>query len=99
IYQIENDRLNLRYMLEETGSPLYEEFDLIVLSVGIMPGVDTKAISEKFEVDINEFGFLSDTEEGVFSAGTAKGPGNILGTIADSEKTAYKTMEYLGVIK
>ena len=99
IYQIDNDRLNLRYMLEETGSPLYEEFDLIVLSVGIMPGNDTKDISEKFEVDVNEYGFLSDSEKGVFTAGTAKGPKNILDTIADSEKAAYETMKYLGVIK
>ena len=99
IYQIENDRLNLRYMLEETGAPLYEEFDLIVLSVGIMPGKDTEAVSEKFEVDVNEYGFLSDSEKGVFTAGTAKGPKNILDTIADSEKAAYETMKYLGVIK
>ena len=86
-------------MPEETGSPLYEEFDLIVLSVGIMPGSDTKTISEKFGVDLNEYGFLSDPKEGIFTAGTAKGPGNILDTIADSEKAAYETMQYLGVIK
>ncbi|MCK5311687.1 MAG: CoB--CoM heterodisulfide reductase iron-sulfur subunit A family protein [Desulfobacteraceae bacterium] len=99
IYQIENDRLNLRYMPEESSSPLYEEFDLIVLSVGIMPGSDIKAISEKCAVGLNEFGFLNDSGEGIFTAGTVKGPGTIFDTIADSEKAAYETMKYLGVIK
>ncbi len=99
IYQIDDDRLSLRYMSEETGSPLDEEFDLVVLSAGIMPGADTKEIAEKFDVDINEFGFLGESEKGVFTAGTAKGPGNIFDTIADSEKAAYETMKYLGVIK
>ena len=99
IYQIENDRLNIRYMPEETSSPLYEEFDLIVLSVGIMPGSDTETISEKFKVELNEFGFLSDSKEGIYTAGTAKGPGTIFDTIADSEKAAFETMKYLGVIK
>jgi heterodisulfide reductase subunit A2 len=99
IYQIEGDRLNLRYMPEEASAPLYEEFDLIVLSVGIMPGKDTKAISEKCEVGQNEFGFLNESGEGMYTAGTAKGPGTIFDTIADSEKAAYETMKYLGVIK
>lgn len=98
IYQIENDRLTLRYMPEENSTPLYEEFDLIVLSVGITPGADTKPLSEKFEVALDEYGFLSNSGEGVFTAGTAKGPGTIFDTIADSEKAAHETMQYLGVI-
>ncbi len=99
IYQIDNDRLSLGYMSEKTGLPMHEKFDLVVLSIGMMPGTDTVAISEKFAVDINEFGFLADSGRGVFVAGTAKGPGSIFDTIADSEKAALEAMQYLGVIK
>jgi len=99
IYQIENDRLNLRYMPDNESSPVYEEFDLIVLSVGITPGADTNKISEQFSIDINDHGFLGESKDGVFTAGTIKGPGNIIDTIADSEKAAFETMKYLGVIK
>ncbi len=99
IYQIDNDRLRLRYMPEETGTPLHEEYDLVVLSVGMTPGGDTRPLSDMFGIAVDEHGFLADGGQGVFAAGTAKGPGNIFDTMADAEKAAYETMTYLGVIK
>lgn len=102
IYPLENDRLLLRHMVEENGTPDFEEFDLVVLSVGIMPNEDTDKISKIFNIPLNEDGFLDETANGtsgVFVAGTASGPASIADTMASSGKTAYETMEYLGVIK
>lgn len=102
IYPLENDRLLLRHMVEENGTPAFEEFDLVVLSVGIMPNEDTDKISKIFNIPLNEDGFLDETANGtsgVFVAGTASGPASIADTMASSGKTAYETMEYLGVIK
>ncbi len=102
IYPLENDRLTLRHMVEENGTPDFEEFDLVVLSVGIMPNKDTGKISDIFNIPLNEDGFLDDTaakDSGVFVTGTAAGPQGIADTIASSGKTAYDTMKYLGVIK
>ncbi len=102
IYPLENDRLQLRHMIEEKGTPDFEEFDLVVLSVGIMPNEDTEKISSVFNIPLNEDGFLDDTAAntpGVFVTGTASGPQGIADTIASSGKTAYETMKYLGVIK
>ncbi|MFO7884750.1 MAG: FAD-dependent oxidoreductase [Desulfobacteraceae bacterium] len=100
IYPLENDRLQLRHMIEEDGIPVSEEYDLVVLSVGIMPGDDTQRIADVFDTPVNEDGFLdSNAPQGVFIAGTAAGPGSIADTIADSGKTAFEAMKYLGVIK
>jgi len=102
IYPLENDRLTLRHMVEENGTPDFEEFDLVVLSVGIMPNEDTDKISKVFNIALNEDGFLDDNAagtSGVFVAGTASGPQGIADTIASSGRTAYETMKYLGVIK
>ncbi|MBF0204330.1 MAG: CoB--CoM heterodisulfide reductase iron-sulfur subunit A family protein [Desulfamplus sp.] len=61
IYPLENDRLELRHMAEEEGSPSSEAFDLVVLSVGIMPGKDTGKISEITGIPVTQDGFLDNT--------------------------------------
>lgn len=98
IYPSENDGLRIQYMPEEGGNSVAMDFDLAVLSVGIMPGGDTSSLSGMFDIAINEHGFLKQSGDGVFLAGTAKGPSGIAGSIADSEQAAYDTMKYLGVI-
>ncbi|MBF0228924.1 MAG: CoB--CoM heterodisulfide reductase iron-sulfur subunit A family protein [Desulfamplus sp.] len=58
IYPLENDGLELRHMAEEEGSPSSESFDLVVLSVGIMPGKDSGKLSEITGIPVNQDGFL-----------------------------------------
>lgn len=58
IYPLENDGLELRHMAEDEGAPSSEAFDLVVLSVGIMPGQDTVKISEITGIPVNQDGFL-----------------------------------------
>ena len=98
IYPLEGDRLELRHMVEEEGKPSSEQFDLVVLSVGIMPGMDTAKISEMLNIPVNQDGFLGadDLDAGVFVAGTAAGPGSIAATIAGAGNVALATMNYLG---
>lgn len=98
IYPLEDDCLELRHMVEEEGSPSSEAYDLVVLSVGIMPGADTAKISEVLNIPVTEDGFLAgDTgDAGVFVAGTAGGPGSIAATIAGAGEVALATMNYLG---
>ncbi|MBF0210943.1 MAG: CoB--CoM heterodisulfide reductase iron-sulfur subunit A family protein [Desulfamplus sp.] len=101
IYPLENNCLELRHMAEDEGAPSSESFDLVVLSVGIMPGKDTGKISEITAIPINQDGFFDSTSSdlGCFVAGTAKGPGSIATTMADAGKTAFEAMRYLGVMK
>ncbi|MCP4116800.1 MAG: CoB--CoM heterodisulfide reductase iron-sulfur subunit A family protein [Desulfobacteraceae bacterium] len=100
IYPIENDGLKLRHMAEDEGSPSFEEFDLVVLSVGIMPGADSKAVSETFDIPLTVDGFLDDSvDSGVFVAGTAAGPGTIAASMAGAGKIAYDAVKFLGGAK
>lgn len=95
IYPEKDDRLTIRYMLEEDGNPVSETYDLVVLSVGIMPGKDNKLISEQFGSLIDEHGFLCTSPDGVFLAGTVKGPKTIAGTMADAQKAALDLLQFV----
>lgn len=100
IYPVENDCLKLRHMAEDQGTPTFEEFDLVVLSIGIMPGTDTKLISEIFDVPMTVDGFLDDSAaNGIFVAGTASGPGTIAASMAKAGKAAFDAVKYLGGAK
>lgn len=102
IYPLEEGGLNLRHMEETEGEPASEDFDLVVLSVGIMPGKDTGALSQVFGIPTTADGFLdseSSGTNGVFVAGTAAGPGSIASTMAASGNIAFEAMKYLGVTK
>jgi len=98
IYPLEGDSLELRHMAEDEGMPSSEQFDLVVLSVGLMPGMDTAKISEILNIPVNQDGFLDIPagDSGVFVAGTAGGPGSIAATIAGAGNVALATMNYLG---
>ncbi len=102
IYQVEDERLKLMQLVEGQDAPAMEEFDLVVLAVGITPGADTPDIAKLFNIAVNEDGFLdggSAATAGVFVAGTAAGPGSIIDTMAGAQKTAYEAMKFLGVTK
>ncbi|MBI9088461.1 MAG: CoB--CoM heterodisulfide reductase iron-sulfur subunit A family protein [Desulfobacterium sp.] len=100
IYPTENDGLKLRHMAEDEGSPSFEEFDMVVLSVGLMPGADSKIVSETFDIPLTVDGFLDDSvDSGVFVAGTAAGPGTIAGSMAGAGKIAFDAVKYLGGAK
>ncbi len=102
IYPLENDRLKLMQLAEGQDEPSMEEFDMVVLAVGITPGPDTGKMAELFNLAVNEDGFLdsnSASANGIFVAGTAAGPGSIIDTMAGAGKTAYEAMKFLGVTK
>ena len=62
-----------------------EEFDLVVLSVGLCPPRDAKDIADKFGIELNEMGFcrvdltnpLKTSREGIFVSGAFIGPSDI----------------------
>ena len=105
VYPLENDRLRMRFMEEEAGTPADAEFDLLVLSVGIMPGVDNQALAETFGLELNPDGFLAAQDdlnptltatEGVFLAGTVQGPKTIANSVAHAGQSAREVVKYLG---
>jgi len=68
--------------IDDNGKKVQEEFDMVVLSVGLVPSAGTKQLAEKFGVSVDRFGFCSTPElepnitsqPGVFVAGAFTSP-------------------------
>ena len=77
----ETKNVTIRYSTYEDGVK-EEEFDLVVLSVGLNPPDDVKDLSEKFDIDLTPQGFcktnpvnpIETSRPGVFVSGAFQGP-------------------------
>jgi heterodisulfide reductase subunit A len=106
MYKTDDDRVRTRFMAAEGSSEAVDDdFDLVVLSVGIMPAADNAALSELVGAPLNGDGFFACTDmlnrtatdqEGVFMAGTATGPKTIAESIVHAGQSAGEVMKYLG---
>ena len=106
MYKTDDDRIRTRYMAAEGNSEAVEDvFDLVVLSVGIMPGADNASLSETVGAPLNDDGFFACADklnraltgqEGIFVAGTASGPKTIAESIVHAGQSAGEVMKYLG---
>ncbi|MGD9402704.1 MAG: FAD-dependent oxidoreductase, partial [bacterium] len=73
----------------ESGENIVEEFDLVVLSVGLTPRRDMKDLSDKLGIRLNQYGFIEHsgnspvdtTRPGVFVCGPAVSPKDIPETV------------------
>ena len=74
----------VRYATTEKGV-IEEEFDMVVLSVGLNPPVDNNDLAKKFSIDLNSYGFshinsgrpIESTRPGIFISGAFQGPSSI----------------------
>jgi heterodisulfide reductase subunit A len=92
-------------MAEEDGLPVEEIFDLVVLSVGIMPGADNPTLAGILGIELGPEGFFARPDllntsatarSGLFVAGTAGGPMTIPGAMASAGQSAAAVLHYLG---
>jgi heterodisulfide reductase subunit A len=106
IFQGEGDALTVCYGDEENGKAVRENFDLVVLSVGIMPGLSNPRLAQLLKLDSDRHGFFAPSDlidstttihQGVFLAGTAQGPKDIADSIAQAGQAAQRVARYLGV--
>jgi heterodisulfide reductase subunit A len=80
----ETDNLSLSYV-SEAGEIVSEEFDMVVLSVGLEVPEETLELAEKVGVDLNHYRFASSSSfnpvetsrPGVYSCGVLQGPKDI----------------------
>jgi heterodisulfide reductase subunit A len=107
IFQGERDELILCYGNEKDGRAVRESFDLVVLSVGIMPGSSNTALADMLRLDLDAHGFFSfadvldstsTSQPGIFLAGTAQGPKDIADSMAQAGRAAQRVARYLGVV-
>ena len=83
----ESGNLEVLYVTE-TGDNIVEEFDLVVLSVGLTPRADMKDLSDRLGIRLNEYGFIEHasspvetTRPGIFVCGPAVMPKDIPETV------------------
>lgn len=96
--------VRVTYASDDTGV-CEEEFDLVILSVGIRPPADAADLADKLGVPLDEQGFfglkgaggLPDLQkEGIFVAGACESPKDIAGSIVQAEAVSAMVLARLG---
>ncbi len=92
-----NNGLKMTYEDQRTGKTDEKNTQLLILSEGIHASDINETWSKLFNLQLNEYGFLTPIEDekdtGVFLAGTIKGPKDIAMTISDSKNVAYRIIK------
>src|SRR3972149_6891853 len=97
----ENKSVVINYEDIEKGETRQEEFDLVVLSIGITPAEDTKRLGKIFGIKTGESGFFQSPDPcdftltgnpDVFIAGACQGPKNIPSSIAQAMAAARNVL-------
>jgi len=91
----ENRNLILRYS-DENGAMKEEEFDMLVLSVGLEVSVETIELAEKLEINVNKNNFLesepfaplASSRPGIYACGTFQGPKDIPSSVTEASAAA-----------
>jgi heterodisulfide reductase subunit A-like polyferredoxin len=85
----------------ENGDKVAEEFDLVVLSVGMVPSSGTRRLADKLNVDLDKFGFCKTDEfrpnvtsrPGIFVAGAFDAPMDIPESVMSGSSAASLAAE------
>jgi len=88
-----------------TRKIIERKFDLVVLSVGMIPSPGTIKIAEMLKLPRSSDGFIKEAHpkfrpvdtpvEGIFVAGTAQGPKDIPDTVAQASAAAARAMTFM----
>lgn len=98
----ENKSIAINYEDIEKGENRQEEFDMVVLSIGITPAEDIKKLGKIFGIKTGENGFFQSSDPcdltltenpNVFIAGACQGPKTIPASIAQGMAAARNVLE------
>jgi len=98
--------LTIHYETEE-GEMVSEEFDLVVLSVGLEPIKNHQEVAETFGIDLNAYGFaktsdfepLQTSRPGIFASGAFSGPKDVPETVAQASAAAAEASSLLSAVR
>jgi heterodisulfide reductase subunit A-like polyferredoxin len=101
-----NDQLTVKFA-PDTAQIAEEEFDMVVLSVGLQPGQQSKNLAQKLGVRLDPNGFiwtnslrpLETSQPGIFVGGTASGPKDIPETVTQASGTACRVGQLLADVR
>lgn len=95
-YNPGGNRLLVQY--SQDGQGLEEEFDLVVLAVGVEPPAGARELARAAGIELNQYGFawtdshdpVATSRPGVFVAGAFQGPRDIPETVASASAAAAR---------
>jgi heterodisulfide reductase subunit A-like polyferredoxin len=87
--------LTINYV-DEVGQIQSEEFDMVILSVGLRPHPEAGELAQRLGIDVNRFGFcktppldtIATSREGIFVSGVFQSPKDIPDTVIQSSGAA-----------
>lgn len=96
----QSNNLLLEYSTED-GQKVQEEFDMVVLSVGLVPSPSTKDLAERLSINLDRFGFCKTDElkpnmtsrPGIYVAGTFEAPMDIPESVMNASSAAALASE------
>jgi heterodisulfide reductase subunit A len=99
----ESKNVTIRYATADDGVK-EEEFDLVVLSVGLNPPADAEDLADKFGIELNSHGFckamtsnpMETTRPGIFVSGAFQGPMDIPESVFSASGAGSQCGELLG---
>ncbi len=103
IEEVPDTRNLIVQYLGENDCKLSQEYDLVVLSVGMQPPKDVKVLAERFGVALNQFNFCGtstfrpaeSSREGIFVAGPFAEPKDIPETVMQASAAASQALSLL----
>jgi heterodisulfide reductase subunit A-like polyferredoxin len=98
----ETHHLTIHYETED-GEMVSEEFDLVVLSVGLEPMRDHEEVAKTFGIELNAYGFaktstfvpLQTSRPGILVSGAFSGPKDVPETVAQASAAAAEASSLL----
>jgi heterodisulfide reductase subunit A len=102
----ESKNLLVHYESED-GQIRQEEFDLVVLSVGLIPKPDADILAKQMRISLNEHGFFKSSEfmpmdtirDGIYVCGVSSGPKDIPESVTQASGAAAKAMSLLSAAR
>ncbi len=96
----------IRYF-DDSGKEQQQDFDLVVLSVGMRPSDSVKAMAQRLGLSLNEFGFcqtdrlapMAASRPGLYVAGAFQEPKDIPESVAQASAAASCAMEQLAAAR
>ncbi|HSW40465.1 MAG TPA: FAD-dependent oxidoreductase, partial [Acidobacteriota bacterium] len=99
---------NLRITyIDEQGVVVEEEFDMVVLSVGLEPAEHTVQMAKRLGIEVDKYGFAktasfaphTTTKDGIYVSGVYQGPKDIPETVAQASGAAADAMAPLAMAR
>lgn len=106
VRESENRRLKIHYCMEGKAEQ-QQEFDLVVLSMGLQVSDSVKQMAARLGVQLNHFGFartqrfspLATSRPGIFLAGSFQEPKDIPASVAQASGAAACVMNELAAVR